>query len=72
MKVYESYEGSGDMYEMSSLMTPKTITQWAWALLHHGERFKVIKGWQLGGILQVLVLTPFVVVGMVGLHDTPI
>ena len=23
-------------------MAPKTITMWAWTLLHHGEQFKVV------------------------------
>ena len=55
--------GSGDHYEMAPLMAPKTITMWAWTLLHHGARFMVIECWQLETFIGfrldgVLVLAP--------------
>ena len=31
-------------------MAPKIITLWAKALLHHGEWFKIVECWQLGGV----------------------
>ena len=34
-------------------MASQTITQWAWTLLHHGEQFKVVEWWQLGGVISV-------------------
>ena len=37
-------------YEEASLMAPKIITLWAKALLHHGEWFKIVECWQLGGV----------------------
>jgi hypothetical protein len=37
------YEGSGDHYEVESLMTPKTITLWTQTRQHHGKQFKVVQ-----------------------------
>ena len=31
-------------------MALETVTLWAWAFLHHGERFKAIESWRLGGV----------------------
>ena len=33
-------------------MTPKPITPWAWALLFHGEQFKVVECWWLRGVYR--------------------
>ena len=37
---------------MAPLMATKTVTPWAWGLLHHGEQFKVVERWQLGGVYR--------------------
>ena len=37
--------GSGGCYEVTTLMTPKTVTPWARTLLYRGERFKVVECW---------------------------
>ena len=47
--------GSGGCYEMAPLMAPKVVTPCAHALLHRGERFKVIECWQLGGVYRCWV-----------------
>ena len=43
-------------YEVALLMAPKPITLWAWALLFHGEWFKVVESWRLGGIYRCCFL----------------
>ena len=37
------YEASRDWYRMAQRMAPKIVTLWAWALLFHGERFKIVE-----------------------------
>ena len=37
------HEGSGGCYEVSPLMTPKTVTPWTRTLLHHGEWLEILE-----------------------------
>ena len=40
-------------------MAPKTVIPWARALLHHGQRFKVVECWRLGGVYKFWFWTVF-------------
>ena len=48
--------GSGGWYAAAPLMTPETVTLWYWALLFHGECFKVVRVLVIGRRLHAVLL----------------